>query len=87
VAGTYPKYYTVGERDGVTDMLYRIAGLPGVYNDPTRWPIIYEANKKKMPNPDNPHLLWTGLVLEIPTIKGERREGNYNPDARYTPVQ
>jgi hypothetical protein len=83
----YPKYYTVGKRIGITDMLYRIAALPGIYNDPTRWQIIYEANKEKLRDPNNPHLILKGMILEIPSIKGERREGNYDLKARYTPIK
>ncbi|MDR2842329.1 MAG: ankyrin repeat domain-containing protein [Spirochaetaceae bacterium] len=82
----YPRYYTVGMRRGITDMLYRIAALPGIYNDPSLWTLIYEANKSKLTNPDNPHLILEGTVLEIPSLKGEPREGNYIPTQNYPPI-
>ncbi|MDR0761363.1 MAG: hypothetical protein LBF74_14855, partial [Treponema sp.] len=55
------------------DCFWDIAGL--VYGDPYRWPILYEANRSKLEDPDNPDLLEAGTVLEIPSINGERREG------------
>jgi hypothetical protein len=67
-------------------MLYRIASIPAIYNNPARWDIIYEANKAKFPNPKNPNLIRPGIVLEIPSINGEKREGNYDPNLKYTPV-
>jgi colicin import membrane protein len=70
-----PKYYTVGAWP--PDCFWKIAEL--VYGDPFRWPILYEANRDKLEDPDNPDLLERGVVLEIPTINGELREGNYTP--------
>ncbi|MDR1149871.1 MAG: hypothetical protein LBK66_14705 [Spirochaetaceae bacterium] len=69
-----PKYYTVGARP--PDCFWEIAKL--VYGDPYLWPVLYNANRSKLPDPSNPNLLDVGIVLEIPSINGERREGSYN---------
>jgi hypothetical protein len=57
-----PAYYTVDNQQA--DCFWNIAGL--VYGDPFRWPIIYEANRDKLEDPDNPDLLEVGVVLKIP---------------------
>ncbi|MCL2801357.1 MAG: LysM peptidoglycan-binding domain-containing protein [Treponema sp.] len=48
------------------DCLWNIAGYSWVYGDPFRWRELYEANKSRMPEPDNPDLILPGMVLEIP---------------------
>jgi hypothetical protein len=48
------------------DCLWNIAGYPWVFGDPWRWPELYEANKHKMPDPNNPHWIEPGMVLDIP---------------------
>jgi nucleoid-associated protein YgaU len=45
------------------DCLWRIAGCSDVYGDPYMWPIIYDANKKKI---KNPNLIYPGQKLKIP---------------------
>jgi nucleoid-associated protein YgaU len=67
------RYYRV--REG--DCYWRIAANPLVYNDRYQWPRLYEANKSKMVNPDNPHLIFPGMMVEIPSLNGELREGTY----------
>ncbi len=57
------------------DCLWRIAGFSYIYGDPTQWRRIYEANKDSFPQPDNPDLILPGMVLKIPSIKGETRSG------------
>lgn len=57
--------YTVIEED----WLSKIAGMRKVYHDGSKWPMIYEANKDKIKNPD---LIYPGWVLLIPTLD------NYN---------
>jgi nucleoid-associated protein YgaU len=59
------KLYTVQTGDTYTS----IAG--DVYHDPTLWSKIYEANREKMTDPDNPHLIYPNLVIEIPVTDGE----------------
>jgi nucleoid-associated protein YgaU len=69
----FPKYYTVGKWP--RECFWEIAKL--VYGDPRHWRVLYEVNRSKLPAPENPDLLITGVVLEIPSINGEQREGNY----------
>jgi nucleoid-associated protein YgaU len=56
------RFYAVKAGDDLTS----IASNPEVYNDPNQWIRLYEANRNRLPNPENPHLLYPGLVLEIP---------------------
>ncbi|MDR2068786.1 MAG: hypothetical protein LBP71_02840 [Spirochaetaceae bacterium] len=57
------------------DCLWRIAEFDFVYGDPHQWPRLYESNKDKFPQPDNPHLIVPGMILTIPPIHGEERSG------------
>ncbi len=57
------------------DCFWRIAGYDFVYGDPLQWRHLYEANKASLPQPENPDLILPGMVLKIPSIKGEIREG------------
>ncbi|MBU0929234.1 MAG: hypothetical protein KKA67_15890 [Spirochaetes bacterium] len=70
-----PAYFVVRELSAKRDCLWRIAGLPFVYNDPYRWPALYKANRKSLPDPNNPDLILPGMTLAIPPLKGELREG------------
>jgi nucleoid-associated protein YgaU len=45
------------------DCLWRIAGQMDIYGDTYMWPIIYDANKKKI---KNPNLIYPGQKLKIP---------------------
>lgn len=57
--------YTVGRGDS----LWKISGRPQVYNNPTLWPLIYDANRDRIPDPGK---LQIGQVLRIrphPTIE------------------
>jgi hypothetical protein len=47
------------------------------------WKVLYEANKSKMPDPDNPDLIEPGMVLDIPSIRGEFRRGMWDPGNTY----
>lgn len=60
------------------DSLWKIAGLPFIYNDPWQWPKLYAANKNKLQDPENPHLIQPGTKLTIPSMYGEKREGTYD---------
>jgi nucleoid-associated protein YgaU len=62
------------------DCLWNIAARPEVYGDPFQWRRIYNANKSKLPNPDNPNLILSGTVLDIPSIRGEVRSGILESD-------
>ena len=74
-----PKQYTVRTWVKERDCLWNISGYSWVYGDPTKWRLLYDANKSKMPDPNNPNLIEPGMVLDIPSIKNEAREGMWRP--------
>jgi nucleoid-associated protein YgaU len=78
-----PAQYTVRPWNTFRDCLWNIAGRPWIYGDPTQWRLLYNANKSKMPNPDNPDLIEPGMVLDIPSIKGEERQGLWDAEKTY----
>jgi hypothetical protein len=73
------KQYTVRTWRVERDCLWTIAGYPWVYGDPWKWKELYNANKDKMPEPNNPDLIEPGMVLDIPSLQGETRQGMYRP--------
>jgi nucleoid-associated protein YgaU len=75
-----PRYYVVELVESARDCFWRIAGFDFVYGDPWQWPVLYEANKHNLPDPENEDLMWPGMVIEIPSISGEIRSGIYNPE-------
>ena len=81
-----PSQYTVRAWNISKDCLWNIAGRPWVYNDPQRWRILYEANRTRMPEPNNPDLIHPGMVLDIPSIKGETRQGMWDAGKNYPPL-
>ncbi|VDB01068.1 hypothetical protein S1OALGB6SA_2166 [Olavius algarvensis spirochete endosymbiont] len=72
-----PAYYVVRLLPGNTDCLWNIAGYDFIYNDPSKWRAIYDANESAMPEADNPHLILPGMILEIPSVSGETRSGTW----------
>ena len=78
-----PKQYTVRTWASVKDCLWNIAGYSWVYGNPWRWKTLYEANKSKMPNPDNPDLIEPGMIIDIPSISGEARQGMWESGRNY----
>ena len=78
-----PSQYTVRPWNVSKDCLWNIAGRPWVYNDPFKWKVLYDANKSKMPEPNNPDLIHPGMVLDIPSIKGESRQGMWDASKTY----
>jgi len=80
----WPKYYTVRLIPAKRDCLWNIAQYPFIYNNPFKWTILYEANKKTFRDPNNPNLIFPGQILEIPSIRGETRSGTYDPAKTYT---
>ncbi|MDR0998700.1 MAG: LysM peptidoglycan-binding domain-containing protein [Treponema sp.] len=78
-----PSQYTVRPWSTSRDCFWNIAGRPWVYGDPAQWRLLYNANKSKMPNPDNPDLIEPGMVMDIPSIRGEERQGLWNPEETY----
>lgn len=81
-----PATYTVRLIPARRDCLWRIAEYPFVYNNPLKWTVLYEANKKTFRDPSNPNLIYPGQVLQIPSIKGETRDGAWDPEKSYTPL-
>ena len=81
-----PAQYTVRPWEAVKDCLWNIASRPWVYNDAQQWRRLYDANKSKMPEPDNPDLIKPGMVLDIPSIRGEVRQGMWNSNQTYPPL-
>ncbi len=82
-ASIFPAQYVVEELSLNTDCFWRIAAKPFVYNDPLKWPSLYAANKSLLPNPGNPDLLPPGLLLTIPSLSGELREGVWTKGVEY----
>ncbi|MDR0582943.1 MAG: LysM peptidoglycan-binding domain-containing protein [Treponema sp.] len=73
-----PAQYTVKPWADSRDCLWNIAGRPWAYGDATEWRLLYNANRAKMTNPDNPDLIHPGMVLDIPSIRGEERRGMWS---------
>jgi nucleoid-associated protein YgaU len=82
-----PAQYTVRSWDKSGDCFWNIAGRSWVYGDPRRWPLLYQANKNRIPNPKNPDLIEEGMVMDIPSVNGEERNGHWSPDAVYAPLK
>lgn len=78
-----PQYYIVVRRVPLTDALWRIAGYSYIYNNPIQWYRIYEANRNILRDPDNPDLILPGQRLTIPSLNGEQRSGQYDPQSNY----
>ena len=70
-----PAQYLVRTWEALKDCLWNIAKKPQIYGDPLKWTVIYEANKAKLANPNNPDLIHPGMILDIPSINGEIRKG------------
>ncbi|MDR2314596.1 MAG: LysM peptidoglycan-binding domain-containing protein [Spirochaetaceae bacterium] len=81
--GALPSQYTVRRWSSTGDCFSTIAGWSWVYGDPFQWRVLYEANRDKLPSPENPHLIVPGMVLDIPSLKGEARSGMWDPEAEY----
>ncbi|WP_297276319.1 LysM peptidoglycan-binding domain-containing protein [uncultured Brachyspira sp.] len=82
--GSFPKYYTVQSRKTNTDSLWRIASYDFIYGNGNLWKKIYEANKDKIKDPS---IIRAGQVLTIPSLKGELREGTYDPNQTYNSIK
>jgi hypothetical protein len=81
-SGALPNQYTVRTWRVEKDCLWTIAGYSWVYGDPWKWKLLYDANKDKMPEPANPDLIEPGMVLNIPPLSGEKRQGMWSPTNR-----
>ena len=78
-----PAQYTVRPWRETGDSFSAIAGRSWVYGDPHQWRILYDANRHKLPNPNNPHLILPGMIMDIPSIRGENRSGMWDPSVEY----
>ncbi len=78
-----PKYYVVRLIVLNRDCFWKIAAYSFVYNDASKWPLLYEKNKHLLHQPKNPHLIHPKMVFEIPVLAGETREGTYDPAQKY----
>ena len=89
VNGVYPlpAQYTVRTWATTRDCLWNIAGRPWAYNDPNQWRLLYNANRAKMPQADNPDLIEPGMIIDIPSIRGEKREGMWAEGRAYEPLR
>jgi nucleoid-associated protein YgaU len=82
-----PAQYTVRSWAISKDCLWNIAGRPWAYGDPNQWKLLYNANKARLPEPNNPDLIHPGMILDIPSIKGETRSGMWDAGAVYSPLR
>lgn len=82
-----PALYVVETWDATRDCLWNIAKNPAIYGDPFMWEKLYEANRQKLKRPANPHLILPGMSVVIPSIRGEYREGIYDPSVEYEPFE
>jgi hypothetical protein len=80
---TSPAQYRVRPWSVAQDTFRSIAARPWAYNDPSKWARIYDANRTKLPDPNNPDRLLPGIVLDIPVIEGETRVGLWNEEYTY----
>jgi tetratricopeptide (TPR) repeat protein len=81
-----PAQYRVRSWQVWRDCFWNIAGHPWAYGDSRQWRRIYEANRAKLPEPDNPDLILPGMVLDIPSLRGEVRQGLWDSATDYPPV-
>jgi len=81
-----PAQYTVRSWTTFKDCLWNIAGRPWVYGNPRQWRVLYNANKAKFPDPNNPNWIEPGMILDIPSIKGEFRQGSWDGNRTYPPI-
>jgi len=77
---TLPAQYTVRSWRKTSDCLSAIANMPFIYGNYSKWRILYEANKSKLPRPDNPNIIYPGTVLDIPSLEGEEHSGMWSYD-------
>ena len=70
-----PAAFTVRPWAIYRDCLWNIAAMPEIFGNPHLWPELFNANRNRMPNPNNPDLVLPGMILDIPSIEGEVREG------------
>jgi nucleoid-associated protein YgaU len=82
-----PASYTVRLLPGDRDCLSKIAGYSFVYGDREEWVRLYRANKDTLKHPEDADLILPGEVILIPSIYGENRSGEWDPEAEYPSVR
>jgi tetratricopeptide (TPR) repeat protein len=82
-----PAQYTVRTWAGERDCFWNIAGRPWVYGNPHEWRRLYNANRAKLPDPNNPDIIEPGTVLDIPSLRGETRQGMWQASRSYSPLR
>lgn len=80
---TLPAQYRIRTWRGERDCLWNIAKDKAIYDNPYQWRKLYEANKNKLPDPNNPDWVEPGIILTIPSLRGEKRSGMYDPAVTY----
>lgn len=78
-----PSLWKIRPWQSSRDCFWNIAKNSAVYGDPLLWKELYKANKKSLKRPSNPDLLTPGMTITIPSLKGEYREGAYDPSIKY----
>ncbi|MDR2177503.1 MAG: LysM peptidoglycan-binding domain-containing protein [Treponema sp.] len=78
-----PSQYQVRSWAVSQDCFWNIASRTWAYGDSQLWQRLYEANRKKLTDPANPNIIQPGIILDIPSINGEEREGLWNADTDY----
>lgn len=81
-----PRYYVVVARPQDTDCFWNISKMSAVYGNPIFWQKLWKANLGAMRDPENPNLIYPGMIVEIPPLDGETREGTYDPSLSYPPL-
>ena len=80
---TLPAQYRIRTWRGERDCLWNIAKDKAIYDNPYLWRKLYEANKNKLPDHNNPDWVEPGIILTIPSLRGEKRDGMYDPAVTY----
>jgi nucleoid-associated protein YgaU len=76
VNATLPAQYVIQ----AGDTFRGIAASPGIYWNENLWKLIWQVNTNKIPDPD---FIRIGIILTIPPLQGETREGMWEPGVRY----
>jgi nucleoid-associated protein YgaU len=78
-----PAEYTIRVWPISKDCFWNIAERPWVYGDPLKWQVLYNANKARLPDPNNPDWIDPDFVMVIPSLRGEKRSGMWEEGATY----